>query len=223
MSINDLYTLWLYIIGKNLQQGYGSPDDFNLLINQGSRSYAAWLLGSFQQYTPGRPVARVELGQNSVVRQRLAPIIYGYVLTIDGNGAAPYPGDFLQVDAMWKTTGMNRIRYADQHKLASIYGSTIDPISTNPIYVLEDSGFVFYPSNTANAKLHYVKDPPEMRWSYTLDSNGLPVYDEATSVQPIWDQVAIFEVLTRALMLAGINLQTQVVMAYAQEVKNSGQ
>ena len=75
-NINDVYKIVLYAVGKNLQQGYVSPEDFNLVINQAQKSYTSYLLGSFQQYAPGRPEARVEFGQNSVIRQRLIPIIY---------------------------------------------------------------------------------------------------------------------------------------------------
>lgn len=226
MNVNDLFLLWRYILGKSLQQGYGSPDDFNLLINQGSRSYAAYLLGSFQQYTPGRPVARVELGQNSVVRQRLAPIIYGYNLTIDSTGYVNFPGDYLQTDAMWSIYGMQRIRYADQHKLVSIYNSRIDPISRYPIYTLEDTGFRFYPTRPYQydqAFLHYVRECPEMRWSYTLDENEIPVYDPITSVQPVWDSPALYEILVRALAIAGVNMQIPQVMQYSEQIKQSGQ
>ena len=100
MNINDWYVLAQYITNKN-QQGYLAPAKFNLVINQGARSYQSYLLGSFQTYSSGRPVSKVELGQNSVVRQRLAPTIYGYNLAIDTTGFSPYPGDYLQTDAMW--------------------------------------------------------------------------------------------------------------------------
>src|SRR5690349_15786331 len=110
MDINDWYELTKYIINKN-QQGFLSPAKFNMVINQGSRSYQSWLLGSFQQYTPGRPVARVELGNNRTVRQRLAPVIYGYVLDINSTtGKSNYPSDFLQVDSMYSIYGVKRIR-----------------------------------------------------------------------------------------------------------------
>lgn len=224
-SVNDWYVLWLYILEKNLQQGYASPADFNSLINQGSRNYAAYLLGSFQQYTPGRPVARVELGQNSVVRQRLAPIIYGYNLNIDTTGWVNYPGDYLQTDAMWSIYGYRRIRYADQHKLTSIYNSVIDPIATNPIYIMEDTGFLFYPTRPFSlnqARLHYVKDPPTIVWGYDEDANGIPVYNPAKSTQSVWDDLAMFEIMARALFLAGISLQANQVVAFSQEIKNTG-
>lgn len=223
MDINDWYELAKYIINKN-QQGFLAPAKFNLVINQGARSYQSFLLGSFQQYTPGRPVAKVELGNNRTVRQRLAPVIYGYVLSISSaTGKSPYPGDFLQVDSMYSIYGINRIRYAEQNQLDAYYNSAIDPISTNPIYLIEDENFQFYPTSTYQAKLTYVRDAPEMRWAYTLDGNNRPVYDAANSIQPVWDTVAMFDILARALKLVGINLQAQQVVAFSNEIKKEGQ
>ena len=207
-AVDYCYNIVLYAAGKNLQQGYVSPDDFNLIFNQGQRSYSSFLLGSFQTYTPGRPVAKVELGQNSVVRQRLIPTIYGYNLNIDSSGFSPYPGDFLQVDAMWSIYGFKRIRLSPQEKLYSMYNSKIDPIATNPIYEIIDTGIMFYPSTPldySQARLSYVRNPPDVVWGYTDDPiTGLPVYSRARSTQPIWDEASLLEIIVRALALIGV-------------------
>lgn len=223
MNTDEVYKIMLYAVAKNTQNGYLSPLDFNRVIKIGAIGYQSYLLGNFPQYTPGRPVAKVELGQNSVVRQRLAPVIYGYNLNINSSGFSPYPGDYLQTDAMWSIYGYQRIRYADQHKFASIYNSRIDNISTSPIYVLEDVGFRFFPQSTATARLHYVKDAPAINWAYTEDANGLPVYNPINSIQPVWDDLAMWDIICRALMLVGVNLQLNVIMQYSQEIKNNGQ
>lgn len=226
MSVDEVYRLYLFILGKNLQQGYASPSDFNMNIKMGGISYASYLLGTFQQYTPGRPVANVELGQNSVVRQRLTPIIYGYNLNIDASGYVNYPGDYLQTDALWSIYGYRRIRYADQHKFVSIYSSVIDPIQSNPIYTLNDVGFQFFPSRPYEhnqARLNYVKEPPAMVWGYDEDSNGIPVYNPLKSTQPVWDDLSIFEIIARALAPAGVNLQAAAVAQFAQQIKVQGQ
>ncbi len=217
-----MYLLIQFILNKN-QQGYLPPSKFNLTINQGQRSYVAWLLGLFQQYTPGRPVARVELGNNRTVRQRLAPVIYGYTLNVSSSGESPYPGDFLQVDAMWSIYGFNRVKYVEQNRLDAFYNSTINPISTNPIYLIEDTGFQFYPETQWQAKLSYVRDAPDIIWGYTEDSNGRPIYDASLSQQPVWDNIAIFDIIGRALAQVGISLQIPQVVAYSQEIKTQGQ
>lgn len=227
MTVDEVYLLVKFIVNKN-QQGYVKPADFNTSINQAQRSYVSYLLGSFQQYTPGRPVAKVELGNNRTVRQRLAPIIYGYNLAIDPTGYSPYPGDFLQPDAMWSIYGASiyshkRIRYAQQNSLDAYYNSVIDPVATNPIYLIEDTGFQFYPETQYTARLHYVRDAPQIRWAYTNDMNGRPIYDPANSIDPVWDTAAIFEIVSRQLRMIGVYLQANEVSAFANEITKTGQ
>jgi hypothetical protein len=222
MDVNEIYELMRYIINKD-QNGYLSPSEFNNNINFSQNSYISFLLGSLQMYVPGRPIARVELGQNSVVRQRLTPSIYEYNLSIDGTGYSPYPGDFLQVDAMWSIYGYNRIRWTDQDKWYSTYNSVIDPIATNPIYRIRDIGLSFGPENIGGARMSYVRVPPPIIWGFDLDPNGIEVYNAATSSQPIWDNTSILEITARALRMSGVNLQAADVSNYAEEIKNSGQ
>jgi hypothetical protein len=221
MDVNEIYQLIQYVSNKN-QQGFITPSQFNTVINQAQKSYTSYLLGSFQQYTPGRPVARVQLGQNSVLRQRLAPIITQGSLTIDPTGFSPYPGDYLQTDAM-RTNTFERIRFVQQDSLYSYYNSAIDPVATNPIYLIEDVGFRFYPINLGSAKISYVSDPPDMIWAYTLDANNRPVYDALASTQPVWDVASILDIISRALAMIGVNLQAGMISQYAQEIKVNGQ
>lgn len=222
-DINDVYVIILYATGKNKSNGYVSPSDFNTIINIAQKSWSAYLLGSLQSYMPGRPIPTVGFGENSVVRQRLSPTIYGYNLHVDSSGFSPYPGDYLNTDTMWSIYGLNRIRYAAQEKLWSIYGSVIDPISTNPIYLIEDLGFRFYPQSIGMAKLSYVRNPPNAVWGYVDDANGRPVYSAARSTQLVWDSDSILQIIVRALALVGVNLQLNVVSQYAEMIKKGGQ
>jgi hypothetical protein len=221
MDVNQVYQLVQFISNKS-QNGYVTPSQFNLIINQAQNSYTSFLLGSFQQYTPGRPIARVELGNNSVVRQRLTPIIKAATLTIDGTGFSPYPSDYVQVDAI-RTDSLQRVRFVQQDSLYSYYNSVIDPVATNPIYLLEDTGLRFYPATLGSARLSYVSDPVDVVWAYTLDANGRPVYDPANSVDPVWHVTSILEIVTRALSMVGVNLQAGAISQYAQEIKANGQ
>jgi hypothetical protein len=226
LDINEIYNIVLYSTAKNLSQGYVSPDDFNLTMNQAQKSYVSYLLGSFQQYTPGRAVARVEFGQNTIVRTRLAPIIYWDTLTVDAFGFCPYPDDYLQTDAMFTEEGYERIRCVQQDSLYSFYKSQIDPVETNPIYILEDTGFHFFPEDIGAAKLSYVGNPPEMKWAYTLNpTTGIPEYSASGSAlfQPVWDDASILEIIVRALAIIGVNLQLNVVEQYSMQIKNQGQ
>ena len=222
MDVNQLYILAQDILNKN-QNGYLPPDTFNLLINQGQISFLDYLLGEFQQYQYQKAQPRVQFSQNQTVRQRLSPLIYGYLLHVDGTGFSPYPGDYQQDDAMWTYYGFQKIKYVEQNQLRSYYNSRIDPYQTNPFYLIEDIGFRFYPQSIGFAQLNYVRTPPQIVWGYTLDGNGRPVYNPATSVQPIWYETDLLEILARLLRMVGVSLQINEVSQYAEEIKNKGQ
>ena len=219
-----MYRICQYAINK-AQNGYLTSSEFNLLVNQAQTSYEDYLLGEFQQYQYGRAQARIDYNQNSNIRQRLSPLIYGYTLSVDGSGFAAYPGDYVQTDAIWNPNGISRYRYVKQDSLFSYYNSKIDPIASNPIYLIEQNGFRFFPASVGTARLTYVKNAPTITWGYTLDGNGREVYnpDPAVSKQPVWSDVDLLEIIARVLKLVGVNLKDGMVAQYANQVTQMGQ
>ncbi len=223
MTVDFAYQLVKRILAKNIQQGYASPSDFNTFINQAQLMYLDFLLGEFEQYQYQRPIPRVQFGMNQQTRQSLTPLIGPFsALTVDGTGLSSYPTDFQQVDAMM-TVGNKAIRYCQQHQKDAFINSRIDPVATNPIYLIEDDGFQFYPINIASAQLSYVKTPPEIKWAFTQDVNGRPVYDPGNSFDPVWYDLDMMEILSRTLRMFGVSLQANLVSQYANEVKSVGQ
>lgn len=223
MTIDDVYSIMLYAIRKN-QNGNLSPASFNLVINQGQTSYLDYLLGEFQKYTPGRPYAAVEFGQNQDIRQRLTPFIQPPVsLTIDGTGLALYPSDFVNADAMYYGIYNRRVKFIQQDRKDSHLNSYIDPIDSNPVYLVQSNGFQFYPVNLGTAALSYIGQPPSLVWGFTNDIYGRPIYNPGTSVQPKWFDLDMLEIIVRALAIVGVNLQLNVVEQYSQVIKTGGQ
>lgn len=222
-DINDIFKIVLYVFKKN-QQGTITSTEFNRLFKIAQLQWATFLASDLAEYQYGRSQPKVEFGMNRTVRTRLTPIIYGYTLSINPTtGLAPYPADYIQVDSMMSIYGVTPIRFVPQHKLASAYNSGIDPIATNPIYLLKDNGIQFYPENSYQAKMSYVRQPPDAVWGFTLDANGREVYSAANSIQPIWDEMSIMEILLRIFKLVGLNLQVPQVVAYAEQIKQTGE
>lgn len=227
MDSNQAYQIWTYAMGKNLQQGYGSPEDFYTTINIAQKSYTDFLLGEYQKYQIQRPISVVEIGQNARIQNSLAPLIYGAILPITPvTGISPFPGDYEYIDAMWSIYGNYNIRFAQQDRLDSYVHSEIDPVVQNPIYLIQHEGFHFFPDRPYGdnqAKMAYIRTPPSIVWGYNLDSNGIPVWNPATSQDPVWGDTDMLQIIVRALALVGVNLQFGTVLQYSQEIKNSGQ
>lgn len=222
MDVNDMYEICQYALNK-AQNGYLKPDQFNLLVGQSQDSYLAFLLGEFQQYQYNSAKSRISYSENEPIRQRVTPLIYNYRLHVDATGFSPYPGDYIQTDTMLTYGGYNRITFVQQDRLFSYYNSKIDPIATNPIYLIEDKGFRFFPQSISDARLSYVKNPTRIYWAYTLDVNQRPVYDAAHSEQPVWGRMDILEIIARILKLVGVSLQVSQVEQYANQITNTGQ
>lgn len=224
MDVNQVYSIIKYITAKNLQQGYVSPADFNLVINQAQRSYVDYLKGEYQKYQPTRPLSVVEFSQNQMIRQSMAPLIYNAILTPNSTtGIAAFPYSFEFTDAMFGTIGYYNIRFVQQDRLAATLNSRIDPIPSNAVYLIRYEGFQFFPATIGSAMISYVRKPPDIVWAYTEDGNGIPVYDIANSSQPVWGDTDMYQIIVRALAMVGVNLQMPMVVQYANDIKNSGQ
>ena len=143
-------------------------------------------------------------------------------LTITG-GESAYPADYLQQDAMLDSSGVDRIRYASNERWYSTVQSRIDSVATNPIYKLSDTGFVFAPNTLTSATLEYISNPTEIVWAFTLDVNNRPVYDAGNSVDPLWRNTDMYEVISRLLAMTGVNLQSAAIAQHAQTIKTQGQ
>lgn len=227
MDINEVYRLVTYIVGKNNSQGYVSPDDFNLVINAAQRSYLDYLLGEYQRYQIQRPIAVVEFGQNQRIRDSISPLIYGAVLPINSTtGIAPFPSDYEYTDAMWSIYGNYNIRFIQQDRLDAYIHSSIDPVITNPVYLIQHEGFRFFPERPYGenqARMSYVRNPPSMVWGYVYDSNGLPVWNPSTSQNPVWSNTDMLQIIVRALAMVGVNLSYGSVLQYSNSIKEGGQ
>ena len=236
MDINEMYKIVQYAVNKS-QNGYVSPSQFNLLINQAQIDYQDFLLGQFQQYQYGKAAPRISYTKNEDIRQRMTPFINEATLSTDASGYVAYPVGYLQTDTI-RTSNFKRVRFVQQDSLYSYFNSQIDPIITNPIYLLEKEGFRFYPNISTNSvaltnlKLTYVKVANTVSWGYSLDANGRPVFAPAgqvsptpvvQTVEPLWYDVDKLEIITRILKLVGLNLQDGAVQQYANQIITQGQ
>lgn len=225
MNVDEIYRIVLYAVAKNLQQGYVSPDDFNyVLMPTAQKSYLDYLLGEYQQYKAQRPIPVVGFSQNERIRDSIAPLIYGTVLTVNPlTGISSFPSDYEYVDNMWGLYGFYNIRFAQQDRQDSYIHSEIDPVTENPIYLIQHEGFHFFPETIGQTRMSYVRKPPSIFWAYIDDPVYGPVYDPVNSQQPVWSDSDIYNIIVRALALVGVNLQFGAVMQYASDIKNNGQ
>lgn len=221
MDVNDVFELIRFSANATIN-GDVSPSEFNRVIALAEHHFVNSLLGVPEQYLYDKPIPRIQYSMNRTIRQKLSPLIEEIeTLYVDSNGRADYPSRYLMLDAMY-TTNMSNVRFAAQEKLASFIRSKIDPVATNPIYLIDRSGFQFYPINIGPVKISYVRAPSPMVYATSNDTNGRPVYNENNSIQPQWADTDLFGIISRSLQLVGVNLQLPVLYQYAEQIKKEG-
>lgn len=224
MTVDDVYSLMNFVLNKN-QQGNLPPNRFNLIINQAQWGYFNYLLGTYQKYQPGRPIAPVEFGDNAHVRESLTPFIQQpSTLTIDpATGRTPYPTDYEMWDAMYWGIYKKPVKFIQQDRLASHLNSYIRPIAQNPVFLSIYRGFQLYPINIGSTELSYIRTPQTINWNYTTDIYGRAIYTSAGSQSPQWRRKDMMDIISRALSMVGVNLQAPMVAQYAEQIKQTGQ
>jgi hypothetical protein len=221
MNVDEVYRLVRYICRKTIQLGYLPSEEFQLNFNASQVEYLNFLLGDFQQFSPNHPQARVEIGSSGILRQRLMPLHKQITLAI-ASGVANYPNDYLQVDSM-ETTAFKPVKYVQQHYLAAHINSVIDPIADNPIYLMTATGFQFYPVSITSARFAYFSTPTDIFWNFTLDGNNRRIYNPTGSINPIWNDLDIMEIVARMLVKIGVSLQAQDIRNFGEALKQQGQ
>lgn len=136
-------------------------------------------------------------------------------INIDLQGKYTRPSDLLHIDAirhLYNNVETEITEWQDDrlgNKLSSTYDA---PTLEFPIYTPYSTYLQFHPKNIGSAIIIYLKKLTNpSKWGYTL-SGGRPVYDPATSVQPLWNDGEIDEIIYLIGEDLGLNLRDQLVM-----------
>jgi hypothetical protein len=224
LSVDEMYSIEKDILNKN-QNGNFPPDRFNRLNNQGQFDYMEFLLGDLRKYSLGRPIPPTAWGMTARIRESLTPFILPptTIAVNSTTGEATLPGDYEMWDAMNWGANMDRVKFIQQGRLYSHLNSKINPIERNPVFLSVKDNLTVYPKSIGSVSLSYIRTPATINWGFTLDLNGRPVYDSATSTNPEWQRVDCMEIMARALRMMGVNLSAAQVSQFANEIKNVSQ
>lgn len=226
MTIDEVYKFINFTIKKGNAGGYLTPDEFNLIINRAQIQYFNKLYGNQNDYRYDRPVPKISYAVTEKISNSLSVFLSdSTTLTVDANGQSNIPADLFQTASITRTlNGLDyEITRVEQDRVANNLTSAYDaPSSDFPIYVQLRTKFQFYPKNIGTANLFYLKKPTDMVWGYTLDGNQRPVYNAATSVQPLWKDMDMNEVIYIALSYVGVNLKDGDVSQFAQLKTKTG-
>jgi len=221
MDVNNVYNILKFVVRKN-QLGSLSPDDFAYAFNTAQRNYYDFLVGRIEQYRYDSPRPRVGLSMTDNVVSRLMPFESTATLTVSG-GLATKPLDLNKVLAMY-TPNNYRVYRLEENRFAERMQDSIDPIDeANAFYVEQNTDWRIYPTTLNNLKLKYLTVPADVKWNYTTDGSGRPVYNPTGSVQPLWRDNDIDELVGRAAKIIGVSFKEPILSQFGQGIINTGE
>lgn len=225
MTIDEVYKFINFIVKKSNAGGYVTPSEFNLLINRAQIQYFNKLYGNQNDYRYDRPVPKISYAVTEKISNSLSPFLSDKTtVTIDVNGQCITPTDMIQMVAVTKEVSGKEyeITRVEQDRVANNLSSYYDAPDTEfPIYAQLRTKLQFYPKTLASASVIYLKKPTNMAWAFTTVS-GRYVYDPLLSVQPLWSDVDMNEVMYIALSYIGVNLKDQEVSQFANIKTQTG-
>lgn len=221
MDVNEVYTLMRVIARKNQLESL-SPVEFQACFNTAQRNYYDFLVGRVEQYRYDKPTPRVGLNMTDNVVSRLAPFQKPATIGLLA-GVGTKPADFNKLLAMYTPTNQ-RVFRIEEDRFAERLGDSIDPVNeSNAFYVEQSTSWRVYPTTLVNVNIKYLSVPVNVVWGYTLDVNGRPVYNAGTSVQPLWKDNDIDEIIARALKILGVSIKESTLINYGQQVIAQGE
>lgn len=221
MDVNEVYTLMRVIARKNQLESL-SPVEFQACFNTAQRNYYDFLVGRVEQYRYDKPTPRVGLNMTDNVVSRLAPFQKSATVTLT-TGTGNKPADFNKLLAMYTPTNQ-RVFRIEEDRFAERLGDSIDPVNeSNAFYVEQSTSWRVYPTTLATVTVKYLSVPVNVVWGYTIDGSGRPVYNAGTSVQPVWKDNDIDEIVARALKVLGVSIKESTLINYGQQVIAQGE
>ena len=220
-TVDYCYSALRFIVRKN-QLGSLSPTDFQYAFNTAQRNYYDFLVGRIEQYRYDSPKPRIGLSMTDNVVTRLMPFEQSAILTVS-SGLANKPAGFNKLLAMY-TSNNFRVYRIEEDRFAERFQDSIDPIDEpNAFYVEQNSNWRIYPNTLNNLSIKYLTVPTDVVWGYTIDGSGRPVYNSGTSVQPLWNDNDIDEILARAAKIVGISLKEPTLVQFGEQVMAKGE
>lgn len=222
MDIDKIYSIVKFISNKN-QQGYIAPAEFNNAFNLAQTQYFHQLVEDIQGWDANRKRIRLPMGNAEQAIQKVAPFIITTVIPVTPiNGQLPKPGNLACLLALRTFNDDQRIWRVEHDRVVSHVASVIDPPSESPIYTEYSVYYKVSPDTIGSVNIDYLIYPPDAKWAYTTVS-GRPVYDFGSSVQPLWGDTEITDIVIRVLFMFGISIQAPQLTQYYASVKTDGQ
>jgi hypothetical protein len=216
IAVNEMFDFCSFIVNKN-NSGSFTPKGFGIAARAANMDlYDELRGGRFSTYQPGRPVPTVGMEENMTLSTELDPFIKIANITVT-NGIAAMPADFIQ--NLGIQTNGKKVTWVRKEVLPDHMNSAIDPPSLeSPIFTNIGFSWEFQPSTIQSVKLYYLRAPVAPRYDY-LAVALKATYNEAGSVHFEWNQTAFMALAAKILSILGVNLSSEQLVGYSENLK----
>lgn len=227
--INTIYIAVQKVISKETGSGYLDPSQFNVFANMSN-------VELFNKYA--------DIYQDTQrVTDKIIPFIKKSVQSIDEDGHMAYPTNYVdkiavrafnpdEYDAAAKIAtdaepidydelSQIKIKTIDNDKLGDrLSSSVLKPDRNHPITTFYDTYAQFYPINTGSCLFEYLRQPVDVLWAYTLDANGLEVYNSTLSINYEFNWMMQNELIIKICQYFGVSVREKDLVEYSQGMQS---
>jgi hypothetical protein len=240
MTIKETHDLILFELNKS-EYGYISHSEIDDVLDRAQMEEFKFLLGDEREFSAGNAIGRTSFGISQSLNNALNPFISvveynnteyngsnnGTALASVNQNDPAYlvlPSDWVYTLEWVKSDGA-RFEVIPQGKISSRVRSNIN---TGEFITYAGEGGTFNgfsfstpsyrrynrPSGTGGitVTLHYLKRPAKPNFSYT-QSGRVITHNAGASTDLEWDDLHVNKIIVRALILLGINVENQSVIA----------
>lgn len=229
--VDLVYKTLLTIINKE-NQGYVSPEEFNILANNVQMEI-------FRNYfeDENRDKNRENRGMTNKgysnldfnERQRINQFSSVDTMFKNTSGQFELPNNLyfieddgiVPIDEEGNQSG-NVIEEVERHSIGYLKNSISSPSLTYPVYERYSDFINIYPEEILRVKIRYIRTPKQPRWTYFVTGSGSELFNPAN---PDFQDFELHEseftnIITRMLSYFGINLREGEIIQIAETLKD---
>lgn len=225
--IDLIYKTLLAIINKD-NQGYVSPTEFNLLLNNVQleifRNYFEDENRDktrYQMNKIGRGYANLDFNQRQMITQFAAYTNLTAPASPNPWSTFTLPEDLYFIEHDGVSANGKVFDEVERNSVVRLLGTEVAPTVTYPVY--EDYGDIIwtYPESIKTIQLRYIRKPKQPKWTFVV-VNGNELFNPAA---PDFQDVELHEsefsnIVLRLLSHFGINLREAEVVQIAETLKD---
>jgi hypothetical protein len=229
LSVDYIYKYTLELILKN-QVGGLSSEQFERYWNGEQNAYQGDLLGRWQARSSSKTGTNTGLIENETILQKLANFMLPLSIDIIG-GNVEKPSNF-RYRLAFRINGVDCYKI-NHNQIATVNASVINPpnVLKNMFYFVEyggNEGYYYILPHTlpsagiTTADLDYICQPPDVKWGFIYNDDEERIYNEGTSVHPLWLADDCREICKRVLTTIGVSFKDRDFENFGKSVQLTG-